>query len=63
MWRKIPPFVVALVVFILTLQVTMFDLPQRIALGILGIAVILWVTEVIPLYVTSFIILLLTTTV
>ncbi len=63
MWRKILPFVVALVVFILTLQVTVFDLPQRIALGILGIAVILWVTEVIPLYVTSFIILLLTTTV
>ncbi|MEO0102932.1 MAG: hypothetical protein ABIK81_04445, partial [candidate division WOR-3 bacterium] len=33
--------------------------PARITLGILSIAIFLWITEIVPLYITSFVILFL----
>jgi sodium-dependent dicarboxylate transporter 2/3/5 len=57
--KKILIISLAVVLFTAAFFVGSIDLAQKVTLGIFCVAIVLWVSEIIPLYVTSFIILFL----
>lgn len=57
--KKILVAVLAVALFAAAFFVPSIDIAQKVALGIFFVAIVLWVSEVIPLYVTSLIILFL----
>jgi len=59
MIKKILIALLAVALFTAAFFIPSIDAAQKVALGIFFVAIVLWVSEVIPLYVTSLIILLL----
>jgi len=57
--KKILVAILAITLFAAAFFVPSIDAAQKVALGIFFVAIVLWVSEVIPLYVTSLIILFL----
>lgn len=58
-YKKFVIVLVSILLFVFSLMCKNLNVPQKLTLGIFFIALVFWVSEIIPLYLTSFLILFL----